>query len=65
MTHAIPPRRILAATDFSEGSRVALTFAGRMAKQCHGTLHVLHAEDPLLSAAAGSAQRRARSRIAR
>ncbi len=48
----IPPRSILAAVDFSEPSRVALTFAARLAKQCHAVLHVLHAEDPLLHAAA-------------
>jgi len=38
--------------DFSEPSRVALIFAARLAKQCHAVLHVLHAEDPLLHAAA-------------
>ena len=48
----IPPRSILAAVDFSEPSRVALTLAARLAKQCHSQLHVLHAEDPLLHAAA-------------
>jgi len=48
----IPPRSILAAVDFSESSRVALDFAARLANQCHATLHVLHAEDPLLAAAA-------------
>ena len=48
----IPPRSILAAVDFSESSRVALAFAARLAKQCKATLHVLHAEDPLLVAAA-------------
>ena len=47
-----PPRVILAAVDFSEPSRVALTFAARLAKQCEAELHVLHAEDPLLAAAA-------------
>jgi len=48
----IPPRSILAATDFSEPSRVAVTFAACLAKQCHATFHLLHAEDPLLAAAA-------------
>lgn len=48
----IPPRSILAAVDFSEPSRVALTFGARLAKQCRAQLHVLHAEDPLLHAAA-------------
>jgi nucleotide-binding universal stress UspA family protein len=46
------PRRVLAATDFSEPSRVALTMAARLAIQCHAELHVLHVEDPLLCAAA-------------
>ncbi len=48
----IPPRSILAAVDFSDASRVALGFAARLAKHCHAQLHVLHAEDPLLAAAA-------------
>ena len=48
----IPPRSILAAVDFSEPSRVALQFATRLARQCGAPLHVLHAEDPLLAAAA-------------
>ena len=47
-----PPRRILAAIDFSEPSRVALTMAARFAAHDAGELHVLHAEDPLLCAAA-------------
>jgi nucleotide-binding universal stress UspA family protein len=47
-----PPRRILAAIDFSEPSRVALTMAARLAAHDGGELHVLHAEDPLLCAAA-------------
>lgn len=48
----IPPRSILAAVDFSDSSSVALAFAARLARQCGAALHVLHAEDPLLSAAA-------------
>src|SRR5688500_17578598 len=48
----MPPRSILAAVDFSEPSRVALEFAARLANQCRAALHVLHVEDPLLSAAA-------------
>ena len=51
----IPPRSILAATDFSEASRAAVTFAACLAKRCHATFHLLHAEDPLLSAAARQA----------
>lgn len=48
----IPPRRILAAVDFSDASRAALSLAVRLACQCRAELHVLHAEDPLLAAAA-------------
>jgi len=47
-----PPARILTAVDFSEPSRTALAFAARLAVQCSAELHVMHAEDPLLSAAA-------------
>ena len=47
-----PPRRVLAAIDFSEPSRVALIMAARLAAHCHAELHVLYAEDPLLCAAA-------------
>jgi nucleotide-binding universal stress UspA family protein len=46
------PRLILAAVDFSDSSRLALSFAARLANQCKANLHVLHAEDPLLAAAA-------------
>jgi nucleotide-binding universal stress UspA family protein len=46
---------VLAAVDFSEPSRVALTCAARLAKQCGAELHVLHAEDPLLACAAQKA----------
>jgi nucleotide-binding universal stress UspA family protein len=48
----IPPRSILAAVDFSEPSRIAMEFAARLASQCGAALHVLHVQDPLLSAAA-------------
>jgi nucleotide-binding universal stress UspA family protein len=48
----MPPRSILAAVDFSEPSRIALDFAARLARQCQATLHVLHVENRLLSAAA-------------
>jgi len=54
-TSMIPPRRILAATDFSDTSRVALVMAARLARQCRSELHVLHAEHPLLDAAADHA----------
>jgi nucleotide-binding universal stress UspA family protein len=48
----IPPRSILAAVDFSQPSRTAPNFAAHLARQCGAALHVLHAEDPLLAAAA-------------
>lgn len=48
----IPPRLILAPVDFSDCSRVSLAFAARLAQQCRAELHVLHAESPLLEAAA-------------
>jgi nucleotide-binding universal stress UspA family protein len=48
----MPPRSILTAVDFSEPSRVALEFATRLARQCQTTLHVLHVENRLLTAAA-------------
>jgi nucleotide-binding universal stress UspA family protein len=47
-----PPRAVLAAVDFSEPSRVALSFAARLARQSSAPLHVLHAEDPMLAGAA-------------
>jgi nucleotide-binding universal stress UspA family protein len=49
----IPPRTILAATDFSDPSTAALVCAARLARHCQAALHVVHAEDPLLDAAAG------------
>jgi hypothetical protein len=48
----IPPRTILTAVDFSDASRVALIFAARLAAHCGAALHLLHAEEPLLLAAA-------------
>lgn len=48
----LPPRSILVAVDFSEPSRNALAVAARLAQQCGAALHVLHAEHPLLAAAA-------------
>lgn len=48
----IPPRTILAATDFSDASLGALAFAARLARHCDAALHIVHAEHPLLSAAA-------------
>lgn len=51
----LPPRSVLAAVDFSEPSRVALSFAVRLAKHCRAALHVVHVENPLLAAAAKTA----------
>src|SRR5690349_10790383 len=51
----IPPRTVLAAVDFSEPSRTALTFAARLAKQAGAQLHVIYAQDPLLARAARTA----------
>jgi nucleotide-binding universal stress UspA family protein len=48
----IPPRIVLAAVDFSESSRAALTFAARLAKHAQARLHVVYAQDPLLAGAA-------------
>jgi nucleotide-binding universal stress UspA family protein len=49
-----PPRTVLAAVDFSDSSRVALTFAARFAKHVGAVLHMLYAEDPMLVAAAAA-----------
>jgi len=46
------PRRVLAAVDFSDRSRVALQFAARLACQFKADLHVLDVVDPGLAAAA-------------
>ena len=48
----IPPRTILAPVDFSEASRVSLQCAARLAGLWSAALHVVHALDPLLAAAA-------------
>jgi nucleotide-binding universal stress UspA family protein len=48
------PNRVLAAVDFSDRSQVALAFAARLACRFDAELHVMHAQDPLLSAAAES-----------
>jgi universal stress protein A len=50
-----PPRVVLAAVDFSESSRTALTFAARLARHADARLHVVHAQDPLLAQAARAA----------
>lgn len=51
----IPPKVVLAAVDFSESSRRALTFAARLARHADARLHVVHAQDPLLANAARTA----------
>lgn len=50
----VPPRRILAAVDFSPGSRAAYRLADRLARQGNAELHVLCAVEPALIAAAGA-----------
>lgn len=48
----IPPQTILVAVDFSDTSRTALVLAARLARHCGAKLHVLHAQDPILSMSA-------------
>src|SRR5690349_19756359 len=48
----IPARTILAPIDFSDASRGSLHCAARLARRWNATLHVMHALDPLLAAAA-------------
>jgi nucleotide-binding universal stress UspA family protein len=48
----LPPRSILVPVDFSEPSRVALMCGARLARHCGAELHTLHAQAPLLDAAA-------------
>lgn len=48
----MPPRRILAAVDFSDACRVTLDFAARLARHGGAELHLLHAEDSGLADAA-------------
>ena len=50
----IPPRTILAPVDFSDASRVSLELAARLSARWSAVLHVMHAIDPLLAAAAGT-----------
>jgi nucleotide-binding universal stress UspA family protein len=47
-----PPRRVLAAVDFSECSINAMKVASALARHCGAELHVLYAIDPALAAAA-------------
>ena len=51
----IPPKVVVAAVDFSESSRTALSFAARLARHAHARLHVVHAQDSLLAHAARAA----------
>jgi nucleotide-binding universal stress UspA family protein len=53
----IPPRRILAAVDFSPASRSALAFSSQLAGVSGAALHVLHALDPELAETASSSGR--------
>jgi nucleotide-binding universal stress UspA family protein len=48
----IPPSKVLVAVDFSDASMIALSCAARLARRSKADLHVVHVEDPLLSAAA-------------
>jgi nucleotide-binding universal stress UspA family protein len=50
----IPPRTILAPVDFSDASRSSLRCAAQLAARWTAALHVLHAIDPLLAAAANA-----------
>jgi len=52
VSDVMPPTSILVPVDFSDYSHVALQFAARLAHQCGAQLRVLHAQDPLLEAAA-------------
>jgi nucleotide-binding universal stress UspA family protein len=47
-----PARTVLAPVDFSDASRGSLHYAARLARRWNATLHVMHALDPLLAAAA-------------
>lgn len=38
----IPPKTILVATDFSDASGLALTYARDLARRCDSALHLLH-----------------------
>jgi nucleotide-binding universal stress UspA family protein len=40
-TFMMPPARVLAAVDFSEASRTALSCAARLARHCNGELHIV------------------------
>lgn len=48
----MPPARVLAAVDFSEASRTALSCAARLARHCGGELHIVHVPPLLLNAPA-------------
>ena len=51
-TFMMPPTRVLAAVDFSEASRTALSCAARLARHCDGELHTVHVPPSLLSTSA-------------
>ena len=48
----LPPKTILTTTDFSDASRPGLESAAQLAAATGAALHVVHAEEPLLAAAA-------------
>jgi nucleotide-binding universal stress UspA family protein len=48
----LPPKTILTTTDFSDASRPGLLAAAQLAAATGAALHVVHAEEPLLTAAA-------------
>ena len=52
----LPPHRVLVAVDFSRSSRVALDVAMKLARHCSAELHVVHAPDPAIAAAAAEAR---------
>jgi nucleotide-binding universal stress UspA family protein len=48
----MPPTRVLAAVDFSDTSRTALSCAARLARHCEGELHIVHVPPLFLTASA-------------
>jgi nucleotide-binding universal stress UspA family protein len=48
----LPPKTILTTTDFTDATRPGLLAAAQLAAATGAALHVVHAEEPLLAAAA-------------
>ena len=48
----MPPARVLAAVDFSDASRIALSCAARLTRHCDGELHIVHVPPLLMIAPA-------------